>query len=111
MISKLIFFFFQGLPDDWKFFLLKFKNFVRVFAGKNGREDRHWEVRVLSIPENTGCGGMLIDREWENFVAANNIVVGDRLDVYHDHYNIYIRIFNADGTERLPNEAGSGTNV
>ena len=54
---------------------------------------------------------MLIDREWENFVAANNIVVGDRLDVYHDHYNIYIRIFNADGTERLPNEGGSGTNV
>ena len=53
---------------------------------------------------------MLVDREWENFVATNNIVPGDRLDIYHDRDTIYIRIFNADGTEKLPNEAENGSN-
>ena len=91
-------FYFSHLLQIGKGFLLRFTGPVRVYRGNNGR---FWEVRVLSVPQNTGtCGGCFIDDAWTSFVSSNNIVEGERLDVYHDNdSNFYIRVFNVDGNE------------
>ena len=55
---------------------------------------------------------MFIDDEWTSFVSSNNIVEGERLDIYHDiDSNFYIRVFTADGNERIPTDAENGINV
>ncbi|XP_021773521.1 uncharacterized protein LOC110737469 [Chenopodium quinoa] len=96
----------QPLPSKWKLLLLSFKDTTRVYQGNNGRA---WNVKVLSVEEDTSNSeGFFADQEWQDFVDRNNLAIGENLHVYYKNKTFYIRVFDNDGNERLPTEAENG---
>ncbi|XP_021727435.1 uncharacterized protein LOC110694572 [Chenopodium quinoa] len=96
------------LLAKWKLLLLSFKDTARVYRGNNGRA---WNVKVLSVEEDTSTsGGFFIDKEWQDFVDRINLAVGTmKICMCIIKIKLFVLdFFDNNGIERLPTEAENG---